>query len=71
MKKKMSPLEALCSKYDANFFFVTDGASCIVNHGNPAVKAARQAVAKWETKNGFNKDEDWSDDPSNFMNYRK
>lgn len=42
----------------------------IKNSGNPAVKVARDAVAKWERNNGYNDKEDWSDnldDTSDYM----
>lgn len=52
----------LAEGYDANFYFVTDGASAIHNEGNPAVKTAREAVAAWERENGFDDKEDWSKD---------
>lgn len=50
----------LAEGYDANFYFVTDGASATHNEGNPAVKTAREAVAAWEIENGFDDKEDWS-----------
>lgn len=61
----------LAEKYNANFYFITDGASCISNSGNPAVKVARDAVAKWEAKNGYDEKEDWRDNPEDFSNYKK
>lgn len=53
-------VKRLAKNYDANFFIVTDGASAIVNNGNPAVKHAREAHAAWELENGGDPDEDWS-----------
>lgn len=50
----------LASKYNANYFIVTDGASGIKNNGNPAVRNARLAQIKWENENGGDPDEDWS-----------
>lgn len=60
----------LAKKYDANYFLVTDGASGTNNNGNPAVKVARDAVAKWERENGFDDKEDWRDNPDDFSKYR-
>jgi hypothetical protein len=65
-----SKVKKLASKYDANFYFVTDGASCTSNKGNEAVKVARDAVAKWEKDHGFDDKEDWSKNPDDFSNYR-
>lgn len=59
----------LAGKYNANFYFVTDGASATSNSGNPAVKVARDAVAKWERDNGYNDKEDWSDNPDDTSDY--
>lgn len=59
----------LAGKYNANFYFVTDGASATSNRGNPAVKVARDAVAKWERNNGYNDKEDWSDNPDDTSDY--
>ena len=59
----------IAKKYNANFFVVTDGASAYHNTGNPAVKNAREQQIKWEKKNGFDPDEDWSEsDNSNIFN---
>lgn len=60
----------IAKEYNANYYFVTDGASSTNNSGNPAVKVARDAVAKWERENGFDDKEDWRDNPDDFSNYR-
>ena len=62
-------VKELAKEYDANFYFVTDGASATSNSGNPAVKVARDAVAKWERKNGYDDKEDWTNNPDDFSNY--
>lgn len=49
-------------KNGLNVFVVTDGASGISNVGNPAVRNAREAHIKWEQQNGFDPDEDWSNE---------
>jgi ribosomal protein S18 acetylase RimI-like enzyme len=54
----------LAKKYDANYYIVTDGASGTNNRGNPAVKHARDTMKKWESKHGFDPDEDWSKNES-------
>ena len=64
-RKFVREVEKLAKRYDANYFIVTDGASGIHNNGNPAVKNARDAQVKWEKKNGYDPDEDWSDKPIN------
>lgn len=64
-------MKDLAKEYDANFYFVTDGASVTSNNGNPAVKVARDAVAKWEREHGFDDKEDWSENPNNFSNPKK
>ena len=69
-RKLCSEVKNLAKKYDANFYFVTDGASVTSNKGNQAVKTARQAVAKWEREHGFDDVEDWTDNPDDFSNYR-
>ena len=59
----------LAKTYDANFFFVTDGASTTNNNGNPAVQTAREAVAKWEREHGFDDVENWGKNPDDFSQY--
>ena len=51
----------LAKKYNLPFFLVTDGASATSNNGCEAVKVARENHIKWEKENGYNPDEDWSD----------
>ncbi len=69
-RKFVQEVGKLAKKYDANYFVVTDGASGTNNNGNPAVKVARDAVAKWERENGFDDKEDWRNDPSDMSHYR-
>lgn len=60
----------LAKKYNANFFFVTDGASTTDNKGNRVVEEMRRHMHNWELKNGFNPDDDWRDNPSDTSGYR-
>ncbi len=69
-RKFIQDVQKIAKKYDANYYIVTDGASATNNNGNPAVKVARDAVAEWERKNGFDDKEDWSNNPDDFSNYR-
>ena len=73
-RKLCNDVRKVAKKYDANFFFVTDGASAYSN-GNgepdPAVKAMRNEMDKWEDKNGFNPDNDWSENMNDTTNYKK
>ena len=63
-RKFVTEVRSLAKKYNANFFIVTDGASGYSNGNggtnNPAVKAMRQAMDKWELDHGFDPKEDWS-----------
>lgn len=52
-------VQRLGKKYKMSYFFVTDGASCVSNNGNPAVRHARMCHEEWERKNNFDPDEDW------------
>ena len=61
-RKLTKEVRNLAKKYDANFYFVTDGASATNNNGNQAVKVARDAVSEWERNNGFDDKEDWEKD---------
>jgi RimJ/RimL family protein N-acetyltransferase len=64
-RKFASEVKELSKKYDANFYLVTDGASATNNDGtNDAVKYARDTMKKWETKHGFDAEEDWSKESS-------
>ena len=59
--------------YGANYFFVTDGASSYSNGNgkyNPAAKEMRDHMDDWERNNGFNPDDDWTNDINNVSNYR-
>lgn len=51
----------LATRYNVNFFIVTDGASAISNNGNKAIKHARDEHIKWEIANGHNPYEDWGE----------
>ena len=73
-RKLCNDVRKVAKKYDANFFFVTDGASAYSNgngKSDPAVKAMRNEMDKWEDKNGFNSDDDWSEDMNDTTNYKK
>ena len=73
-RKLCNDVRKVAKKYDANFFFVTDGASAYSNgngKSDPAVKAMRNEMDKWEDKNGFNPDDDWSEDMNDTTNYKK
>ena len=60
-RKLASEVRDLAAKYNANFYFITDGASSTNNDGtNNAVKYARDTMKKWETRHGFDANEDWS-----------
>ncbi len=59
----------LAREYDLPFFIVTDGASSIYNNGCEAVKNARDNHIKWETKNGFNPYEDWTNDANESIDF--
>lgn len=59
-RKFVSEVHKLASKYNVNFFVVTDGASGYSNKGNPVVKYHRECQIKFEKENGFDPDEDWS-----------
>ena len=70
-RKLCNEVKILCKKYNMNFFFVTDGASCTSNNGNPAIKTCRDGLADWEETNGFNSKEDWGDNPGDLSEYSK
>lgn len=53
-------VKELAKKYKLPFFVVTDGASATNNNGCEAVKNARDNHIKWEQKNNFDPNEDWS-----------
>lgn len=59
----------LAEKYNLPFFVVTNGASATNNNGCEAVKNARDSHIKWEKKNGFDPEEDWSKGLFNNLNY--
>lgn len=52
----------LCQKYNLEYFFVTEGASCCHIKNNEAIRNARHNHEKWETTQGFDSKEDWSDE---------
>lgn len=66
-RKLCQEVKELASKYNLEFFFITEGASCCNIKTNEAVRHARKEHEKWEIKNGFNPEEDWSN--SNFNNF--
>ena len=57
----VSDVKRMAKDRGLNVFVVTDGASGILNNGNPAVKNARDAHIKWELENGFNPYEEWKE----------
>ena len=62
-RKLCNEVRSIATKYDVNFFFVTDGASCYSNGNNGynnAVKEMRKHMDDWEKKNGFDPDENWA-----------
>lgn len=59
-RKFCKEVRELAKKYDLPFFVVTNGASATSNNGCDAVKNARDNHIKWENRNGFDPDEDWS-----------
>lgn len=61
-RKFCKEVKELAEKYNLPFFVVTDGASAISNNGCPAVKNARDNHIKWESENGLDPYEDWSND---------
>lgn len=52
-------VKELASKYDLEFFFVTEGASCCHIKENEAIRNARREHEKWEIKHGFDPKEEW------------
>ena len=72
-RKLCIEVQRIAKKYNANFFFVTDGASAYSNGNNGynnAAKEMRSHMDKWEKKNGFNPDDDWSNNVNDTSNYR-
>lgn len=72
-RKLCNAVRKLARKYNANYFFVTDGASSYSNGNgkyNPAAKEMRDHMDDWERNNGFNPDDDWTNDINNVSNYR-
>ena len=72
-RKLCTDVQKLAKKYNANFFFVTDGASAYSNGNNGynnAVKEMRNHMDNWEKKNGFNPDDDWSNNMNDTSSYR-
>lgn len=55
-------VQRLGKKYNLSYFFVTEGASCTMNKGNAAVRNARLKHEEWERNNGYDPDEDWSNE---------
>lgn len=50
----------LANKYDLEFFFLTEGASCCHIEKNAAIRNARKKHEEWERENGFDPKHDWS-----------
>ena len=72
-RKLCNAVRKLAREYNANYFFVTDGASSYSNGNgkyNPAAKEMRDHMDDWERNNGFNPDDDWTNDINNVSNYR-
>ena len=72
-RKLCNAVRKLARKYNANYFFVTDGASSYSNGNgkyNLAAKEMRDHMDDWERNNGFNPDDDWTNDINNVSNYR-
>ena len=72
-RKLCNAVRKLARKYNANYFFVTDGASSYSNGNgkyNTAAKEMRDHMDDWERNNGFNPDDDWTNDINNVSNYR-
>lgn len=63
-------VERVAKRYDANYFIVSDGASATHNDNNEAIRYCRNALKEWESKNGYNPDEDWNNNINDFSNYR-
>lgn len=53
-------VKKLADKYNLEFFFITEGASCCNIKSNEAIRHAKKEHEKWETQNGFDSKEDWS-----------
>lgn len=60
-----SEVKKLSEKYNLPVFMVTEGASVTNNNGCEAVKNARDNHIKWEEKNGFDPNDDWSNNKPN------
>ena len=60
-----SEVKKLSEKYNRPVFMVTEGASVTNNNGCEAVKNARDNHIKWEEKNGFDPNDDWSNNKPN------
>lgn len=59
----------LANEYDLPFFVVTDDASATKNNGCEAVRVARENHINWERKNGFDPDEDWSNEKVCYIDF--
>ena len=73
-RKLCNDVRKVAKKYNANFFFVTDGASAYSNgngKSDQAVKAMRTEMDKWEEENGFNPEDDWGNNIKDTTNYKK
>lgn len=64
-RKLVTEVTQLAKKYNANFFFVTDGASGYSNGNggiNNAAKLMREKMDEWELKNGYDPKENWANE---------
>ena len=61
-RKFCQEVKEIAKKYNLPFFVVTDGASATDNNGCEAVRNARENHIKWEKENGFDPNEDWSNE---------
>lgn len=62
VRKLCKEVKELASTYKVDFFFVTEGASCVSVSKDEAVRYHRECQIKWEKNNGFDPDEDWSNE---------
>lgn len=60
VRRLCQEVKDLANTYNVDFFFVTEGASCCNISKNDAVRYHRECQIKWEVENGFDPEEDWS-----------
>lgn len=61
-KEFCNKVKNLAKEYNLSVFIATDGTSLTYNNDNPCVKFHREKQIEWENQNGFNPNEDWSND---------